>query len=468
MHQPKLGAAEKLGYGIGALGEGMAFNLVASFFMIYCTDTLGISASFMAVMFFFARLWDAVNDPIMGTLSENIKPKWGKHRPWVLLGAVTNAAVVVCMFLPGLSRLANPLVAVTVLFVLCDMTYTIIDVPYYAYAASFTDMRERDQISVIPRLLGGVATIGIPALTLPMVNRLGNGSSVQGYFRWAIIVGAIFVACALVTVFTMKKRELGSREKAFTFREALRTLRTNDQLLIIETVFVMAFTAITMTTSVALYYFKYVWKNPGAYGLFTLTAGAGMGIALLSYSFLVKKFSHRAVFIVSLSMPIVGYLVMFAISMLTKNVNFMLPAVVFTVGGFGFLGILSSIFMVDVVDYGEWKQGYRSENIIFSLLTFMGKFSNAVASLITMGTLFFAGYISTKEDLLGSADAAAAIPWQPPAVSLALNILMFAVPPVILLTALWLYLKKYKLHGTYMQNITETLEAKRGESLPVE
>jgi len=463
MQQPKLGTAEKIGYGIGALGEGLAFNLVTSFFMIYCTDTLGISAWFMAVMFFLARLWDAVNDPIMGTLSENIRTKWGKHRPWVLLGAVTNAMVVVCMFLPGLSRLANPLLAVTVLYLMFDVTYTIIDVPYYAYAASFTDMRERDQISVIPRILGGVATIGIPALTLPMVDRLGNGSGVQGYFRWAIVIGAIFVACALVTVATMKKRELSAREKPFTFREALRTLRTNDQLLIIEAVFVLAMTAITMTTSVALYYFKYVWKNPDAYGLFTLTAGAGMGIALLSYSLLVKKISRRALFIVSLAMPAVGYLAMFTISMLTKNVNFMLPAVVFTVGGFGFIGIFSSIFMVDVVDYGEWKQGYRSENIIFSLLTFIGKFAGAIASLITMGTLYFAGYVSTKEDLLGDAGAAAQIPWQPSAVSLALNILMFAVPPVILLIALTLYFKKYKLHGGYMEEIKADLEKKRAE-----
>ena len=461
MHQPKLGTLEKLGYGIGALGEGLAFNLVATFFMIYCTDTLGISAWFMAILFFFARLWDAINDPMWGTLTENIKTKWGKHRPWVLLGAATNAAVVAMMFMPALSRLANPLLAVAVLYVLFGMTYTVIDVPYYAYAASFTDMRERDQISVIPRLLGGVATIGIPVLTLPMVNRLGNGSAVRGYSGWALVIAAIFVACALVTVFTMKKRELGARAKPFTFREALRTLRTNDQLLVIETVFVLAFTAITMTTSVALYYFKYVWKNPGAYGLFTLTAGAGMGIALLSYSFLVKKFSHRAVFIAALGMPVVGYLAMFVISMLTKNVHVMLPAVVVTVGGFGFLGIFSSIFMVDVVDYGEWKQGYRSENIIFSLLTLMGKFSGAVASLVTMGTLYFAGYISTKEDLLGSADAALAIPWQPPAVSLALNILMFAVPPLILLVALTLYLKKYKLHGGYMEEIKGDLEARR-------
>jgi len=458
MTTARLTFKEKTGYSIGAFGEGLAFNLVNSFFMVYCTDVLGIAAGFMAWLFFFARLWDAVNDPIMGVLSENIKTKWGKHKPWVLLGAATNAAVVMLMFSPGLIRLASPLLAITVLYVLCDMTYTIIDVPYYAYAATFIDPKERDQISTLPRIFGGVATIGIPALTLPIVSRLGRGSDVQGYFRWALIVAVIFMVSAVITAATMKKREIGVREQPFSFREALRILKNNDQLLIIETVFVLAMTAITMTTSVALYYFKYVWKNPGAYSLFMIVAGVGMGIGLLSYTFLAKKISRRNIFIASLGMPAIGYLLMFAISMLTKNVYFMLPAVVLTVSGFGFIGIFTSVFMVDVVEYGEWKLGERGENIIFSLLTFIGKFSGAIASLITMSSLQLAGYISTKEDILGSADV---ITPQPESVGLALNILMFAIPPLILLAALVLYLRKYKLYGDFMQGITDTLQRKR-------
>lgn len=454
---PKLTNPEKYGYGIGALGEGFAFNLVNSFFMVYCTDVLGIAAGFMAGMFFFARLWDAVNDPIMGTLSENSRSRWGKHRPWVLIGAVSNAAVVVCMFSPGLSRLANPLFAITALYVLCDMSYTIIDVPYYAYAASFTNLKERDQISVIPRIFGGVATIGVPVLTLPMVGKLG-GSSVQGYFRWAILIAVLFVLCAFVTVFTMKKREISSRAQRFTLRDALHTLQKNDQLLIIETVFVLAMTAITMTTSVALYYFKYVWKDPNAYSLFMLIAGAGMGIGLLTYSPLVKKVSRRTIFIVSLSVPAAGYLLMFLISIFTKNIYLMIPAVLITVCCFGFIGIFTSVFMVDTVEYGEWKLGYRSENIIFSLLTFIGKFSGAISSLITMSVLQLAGYVSTKEDILGDASVITA---QPESVAVALRILMFAVPTAIFLIALWIYLKKYKLHGVYLQKISEELEAKR-------
>ena len=193
LHAPKLSRKEKYGYGIGAMGEGMAFNLVSSFFMIYCTDSLGISAGFIATFFFAARIWDALNDIMMGTLAENIHTKWGKHRPWILLGALLNAAVLVLLFNPTLARAGNVHLYIVVFYVLFDMTYTIIDVPYYAYAAAFTDAHERDQISAIPRILGGVGTIGIPALTLMMVQKLSPESQAQGFFQR---VGGLFWPCA--------------------------------------------------------------------------------------------------------------------------------------------------------------------------------------------------------------------------------------------------------------------------------
>jgi melibiose permease len=134
--------------------------------------------------------------------------------------------------------------------------------------------------------------------------------------------------------------------------------------------------------------------------------------------------------------------------------------VLFTVGGFGFFGILTSIFMVDAVEYGEWKLGYRSENLIFSLLTLIGKFSGAIATLIFLGGLHLAGYVESTDGMFASAETIAQIV-QPSSVNVALNVLMFVVPPVILGVALLLYLKKYKLHGAYLAQITRELEEKR-------
>ena len=462
LHAPKLSRKEKYGYGIGAMGEGMAFNLVSSFFMIYCTDSLGISAGFIATFFFAARIWDALNDIMMGTLAENIHTKWGKHRPWILLGALLNAAVLVLLFNPTLARAGNVHLYIVVFYVLFDMTYTIIDVPYYAYAAAFTDAHERDQISAIPRILGGVGTIGIPALTLMMVQKLSPESQAQGFFRWAVLVAIFFVCCAFVATGTMKNRNIAAAEKKFTFREALSTLKNNEQLLAAAAVFVLAFVAVNMTTSVAVYYFKYVWQKPEAYAPFSIIAGAGMAVSLLAYPFLVKKFTRRKIFIASLILPIVGYTLMFVVSMLTKRIEFLLPVAFVLVSGYGCISILSSVFLADTVDYGEWKFGYRSENIIFSVLTLMGKFSGAISALLTGWGMQAGGYKPTAEETLGIA-AEAAITQQPESVTTALTILMFAVPPLILMGALLLFVKKYHLHGAFLEKVQGELAQMRVE-----
>ena len=184
-----------------------------------------------------------------------------------------------------------------------------------------------------------------------------------------------------------------------------------------------------------------------------------MGVSLVAYPFLAKKIPRRKIFIASLALPVLGFLLMFVISMTTKNIYYILPAVLVTVLGFGCISILSSVFLVDTVEYGEWKLGYRSENIIFSMLTLMGKFSTAFSGLLTGWGLQLAGYVSTREEVIGISEPL--ITQQPESVALALNILMFAVPPVILLAALALYLRKYKLHGDFLSRIEEENAAKR-------
>jgi len=459
--QPKLTKRETGGYSMGALGGGLAFNLVRSYFVVFCMTILGVSAGFLMVMFFVLRLWDAISDPIVGLLSENIKTPWGKHKPWVAVGAVLNAAVIVVMFSPWMVHLQSPLVAVVVVYILFGLSYTVIDVPYYAYAASFVDEKERDIISTWPRLIGGIAMVGIPVLTRPAILRFGE-SEAQGYFYWTLLLMGAYVVFAMIAAKSMKKREVGRREKTFSFKEALQALKNNDQLLIIEVVFILVTTAVSITQMVALFYFVHVWDAPQVFELFMVVAGAGMGIAMASYPFLARKISRRKIFLIACIVPLAGYVVMFLIATFGNNPFWMLPTVLTTVGGFGFFGILTSIFMVDTVEYGEWKLGYRSENLIFSLLTLIGKFSGALATLIFLGALHFAGYVETRDGMFAGADAIAQTV-QPATVNVALNILMFAVPPVILGLALWLYLKKYKLHGNFLAQITQELAEKRSE-----
>ena len=457
----KLKLKELLGYGIGGFGESMSFALVNTYIMFYSTESLGISAGFMAAMLFAARIFDAFNDPVMGMIAENTRTKWGKHRPWVLLGALTNAVVLVFTFNPKLAMAGDPRFYILLFCVLHDITYTIIDVPYYAYAASFLDLGERDKISMMPRIVGGVGGFMIQAVGLALVMWISPGNLGQGFFRLSLIIAGVFVLFAAVAAKTMKNREIAKQEKKFTLAETFRALKENDQLVVIITVFVLAQIAPTLSNSVALYYFKYVWGDPKAYATFMMAAGAAMAISLVAYPFLVKKFSRHKIFTTALLLSIAGFAAMFVSVTVFQNVNALLPGVLLALCGFGSIAVLNTVFLVDVVEYGEWKQGYRSESIAFAMLTFLGKFSGAVSAVIVGAGLQLAGYISTTEDIMGSFDEAAAIVSQPPAVTPVLNVMMFALPPLLVASALLLYLKKYKLRGTFMEQVTEELRAKR-------
>lgn len=482
MGSGKVPVIEKYGYGIGSIGKDMCYNFVGAFFMIYCTDTLGVPAAFMGSMFFFARLWDAVNDPMMGTIVDNTKTKWGKYRPWILIGTLINALVLAFMFYkPEFlgSNVRSICIYVAVMYVAFGMSYTLVDVPYWSFVSAITnDPAERDEVSTIPRVFAGLGNIIVQVLTLTMIAKLGGSAPNQGYFKWALIIAAAFVFFILITTFTIKERLVVKQDRKFSFVDALKTLKNNDQLMIIVVVLILINLAINMTTGVAVYYFKYVWKSPAMYSTFALIIGAALAVGLIGYPFLAKKVSRRKIFIVSMILPAVGFLIMLVVSFFIRSMEASkaililgVPALIFC-SGFGAITVLTTVMLVDTVDYGEWKLGYRSESIIFSMQTFMVKFATAFGGLITGWGLTAGGFVevTTVQKLNETAEEAEralqfALSQQTnlPGVETALNIMMFIVPPVLLTLALVLYVTKYKLNGKYMNQILEDLKGIRAK-----
>ena len=120
-----LSGREKFAYGIGAVGKDMVYMLSASYISIYFLDVMGISAAAIAVLLMAARVFDAFNDPIMGVLVAKTKTRWGKFRPWLLVGTVTNAVVLYLMFtIPPELNGAGLVAYASVTYILWGMTYT--------------------------------------------------------------------------------------------------------------------------------------------------------------------------------------------------------------------------------------------------------------------------------------------------------------------------------------------------------
>jgi len=175
----KLTFKEKAAYGLGAIGKDMVYMLSASYILYYYQDIMGVSAIVMGIILMIARVFDAFNDPFMGVIVAKTKTKWGKFRPWLFIGTLTNAVVLYLMFAAPPSLSASGLVAYAAIFyILWGVTYTMMDIPYWSMVPAFTESgKEREGISAMARSCAGVGSAIISVVTVLSVAALGNMAS---------------------------------------------------------------------------------------------------------------------------------------------------------------------------------------------------------------------------------------------------------------------------------------------------
>ena len=204
-----LSGKEKFAYGIGAVGKDMVYMLSASYISIYFLDVMGISAAAIAVLLMAARVFDAFNDPIMGVLVAKTKTRWGKFRPWLLVGTVTNAVVLYLMFtIPPELNGAGLVAYASVTYILWGMTYTMMDIPFWSMIPAFTEAgKEREGLSAFARSCAGVGSALVSIVTVMSVAALGkafggttdNEINRIGYSKFALIIAVLFVIFILIT-----------------------------------------------------------------------------------------------------------------------------------------------------------------------------------------------------------------------------------------------------------------------------
>jgi Na+/melibiose symporter-like transporter len=172
----KLGFKEKFAYGIGAVGKDMVYMLSASYILYYYQDIMGVSAWVMGIILLIARVFDAFNDPLMGVLVAKTKTKWGKFRPWLFIGTLTNAVVLFFMFDAPPTLNAKGMIAYAAIFyILWGVTYTMMDIPYWSMVPAFTESgKERENMSALGRSCAGVGSAIITIVTVLAVAAIGN------------------------------------------------------------------------------------------------------------------------------------------------------------------------------------------------------------------------------------------------------------------------------------------------------
>jgi Na+/melibiose symporter and related transporters len=135
----ELKTRQKAAYGVGAIGKDMVYSLVASYLLVYFNDILGINGAFIGVMFMAARVFDAFNDPFMGVIVEKTHTRFGKFRPWIFLGTLLNALVLIGIFTIPSKLSGNALlVFITIGYILWGVTYTLMDIPFWSMIPAIT------------------------------------------------------------------------------------------------------------------------------------------------------------------------------------------------------------------------------------------------------------------------------------------------------------------------------------------
>ncbi|MFI3171968.1 MAG: glycoside-pentoside-hexuronide (GPH):cation symporter [Eubacteriales bacterium] len=439
----------KVGYGIGAVGKDMVYALVAGFLMYYFNTVLGVSATFIGVLFMAARTFDAFNDPVMGVLVGKTKSRFGRFRPWLMIGTLINAVVLYFMFAVPESLEGNQmLIYVSVIYIIWGMTYTIMDIPYWSMIPAITEPgKERETMSVIARSCAGLGYAISTALAMVLVSILGGGNEREGFRLVAMLVAIFFVIAITITV-TMVKEKNQEQSKAPTVGEMLSALVHNDQALAVVVTIVIFNASLYLTQNLALYFFRYDIGNAELYGVFGTVGGVAQILAMTSLPVLRKKYTTSHIFVGAIITAIVGYTMLFLLGTL-KITNIVLLAVAAAIifVGFGLATVLTTIFLADTVDYGEWKSGQRNESVIFSLQTFVVKLASAIS-------VFIAGIGLDVIQL--DIDAAT----QTAGTLLGMRILMTVIPVCGLIIAIVLFRKKYRLTEEKMGEITIELGKK--------
>lgn len=279
----KLTVKEKISYGLGAVGKDMVYMLSATYILYYYQDILGVSAISMGIILMAARVFDAFNDPIMGVLVAKTRTKWGKFRPWLLIGTLLNATVLYIMFAAPPALNGSGLVAyAAIIYVVWGVTYTMMDIPYWSMIPAFTEGgREREGLTTLARSCAGVGSALITVVTVMCVQALGGGDEREGFKWFALIVAVIFVVFIFTTCLNIKEKSTVDVE-APSVSQMFKALVQNDQTMVVVISIVLINCSLYITSNLLIYFFKYDFGGDKWYNGYTLFNTFGGGIQILS------------------------------------------------------------------------------------------------------------------------------------------------------------------------------------------
>lgn len=468
-------------FGLGTLGRDAVYTLISMYLITYLTETVGLADAELAVigvLMVAFRIFDALNDPIMGTIVDNTSTKWGKFKPWIVFGAITSGILTVLLFCDfGLSGTAY-VVFFAVCYLLWGMAYTTNDISYWSLMPAITkDQKAREGIGAFARICANVGMFAVVILYTGVPDLFGMAPK-QAYLIFTVILVILMWFFQVFTVFGVKEERTQTELKERTsLGGMIKALAKNDQLMVAAVAMALFMIGYCTTTSFGVYYFKYAYKDEGTYMIFAAVLGVAQLTALSIFPIFSKRFTRKQLYFGSMLTVVAAYILFF---FSFENLALIVISGLALFFAQAFIQLLMLLFLADAVEYGEWKLGKRNESVSFAVQPFINKLGGAVGTAVVTATLIISGInpvsnkIAELEEYMSTLTDPAAIAAVEAEISSLImgvegspiwimKIAMMILPLLCILAGFIIYYKKFKIDEKMYEKIIEDLGSRGAE-----
>ena len=401
--QPK----EGFSYSLCGFGQNLICTIIGSYLTVFMTDAIGFNALMVAFLMLGARIFDALNDPIMGSIVDRTRTKWGKCRPYMKWMAFPIAIMTAICFLPVYPKDNGGFAAISVMYIVWGVVYTVADVPYWGLSTAMSnDTYRRGNLLTIARLFctagAGIVTVITPIITDNMTKGLDPAAKGE-MLKWIYFVIAIVCCVIALPLFYLgfkntKERNV-TEENPPSLGHNLKLLFKNKPLMLIVLSGIGGAARMLFTYTGGLYFAKYIMDKESMYSLFTMAIVPGGLIASLLVPWCTKKFGKKNTYIWSHIVGGVAMLIAFIVGIAcdrgayTSTATTVVLLIALVIAGIpsGFGNIITYAMIGDTVEYLELKTGERAEGICFAMQTLINKIGMAVGAFVGVLAYYMAG-----------------------------------------------------------------------------
>jgi GPH family glycoside/pentoside/hexuronide:cation symporter len=389
----QLSRRTKILYGAGDTGFSLTSTIIGAYFLIFLTDIVGISPGIAATAIFVGRNWDYINDPIFGHLSDRTRTRWGRRRPYLLIGALPYALAFTMMWWrPPLDNEIHLAIYYAFAYVVYEAAATLVYMPYFALTPELTsDYDERTSLTTYRMffsILGSLISFTIPLMIIGTF----NPENAPNVLTMGLIFGIVSALPLLLVFFGTRERQEYMQQERPGLLQSLRAALKNRPFVFTLVIFLLTWVAVEILQATLLFFIKYVVQREAQNDLIMATIFVTAIVALPAWEWISRRWSKRWAYVGGIAFWAVVQIVLITLGPSTG-----LPLLLFmcVLAGIGVSAahVLPWAMIPDAIEWGELQTGERHEGMFYSLVTLIRKAVTSIAILAVGLVLEFTSYV---------------------------------------------------------------------------